>query len=255
MQKIATLIVLVALTLSLTFASHAEEHNALTAEQKAQGWKLLFDGKTLAGWHSFKEKQALPEWSVADGVLKLTPVKEKHNPGLVTNEMFEHFELYIEWKISPGGNSGVFYRVQDEGNDLNNTGIECQVLDNEKHPDAKVNKNRQSGAAYYMYEPAKDATKPVGEWNQLRIVVTGQHVEHYLNNEKVVDYTILSEDWLKRFEASKFKKSPKYGRIAKGHIALQEHGDAVEYRDIRIREIEAPKTTAAQPSSPATPSK
>ena len=195
MRKLSILIVLCTL---LAVGTFGEEINTLTPEQKAQGWKLLFDGKTLTGWHCFKQKETLPEWSVKDGVLTLTPIKDKHNPGLVNEGVYENFELYIEWKISSGGNSGVFYRVMEEGTDLNNTGIECQVLDNEKHPDAKVDKNRQAGAAYYMYPPSKDATKPVGEWNQLRIIVENNHVEHWLNNEKVVEYTILSEDWLKQ---------------------------------------------------------
>jgi hypothetical protein len=213
--------------------------NALTDAEKTAGWKLLFDGKTLAGWHSFKQKEPMPQWSVNSGILTLTPAKGKRgNPGLVSAEAFENFELAIEWKISPGGNSGVFYRVSEDekGDDLNWTGIECQVLDNDKHPDAKVDTNRKAGAAYYMYPPTKDTAKPVGEWNQLRIIVNGNHVEHWLNGEKVVDYEILSEDWLKRYDASKFKTHPKYGRIAKGHIALQEHGDGVEYRNIKIRE-------------------
>ena len=226
--------------LMLVSAVRAEEGlNTLTDAEKAAGWKLLFDGKTLSGWHSFKEKEALPEWSVKDGVLRLDPIKGKRNPGLVSDGTYENFELSVEWKISPGGNSGVFYRVIEEGGDLNWGGIECQVLDNDKHPDAKVDANRKAGAAYYMYPPTKDMAKPVGEWNQLRIIVQGNHVEHWLNGEKVVDYEILSEDWLKRYALSKFKTHPKYGWTAKGHLALQEHGDPVEFRNIKIREMGA----------------
>ena len=228
------------MAIMMTTAVRAEDApNTLTDAEKAAGWKLLFDGKTLAGWHSFKKKEPLPEWSVKEGVLTLTPLKDKRNPGLVSDEAFENFELSIDWKISPGGNSGVFYRVDEteRGDDLNWTGIECQVLDNDKHPDAQVDTNRKAGAAYYMYPPLKDTARPVGEWNTMRILVSGNHVEHWLNGEKVVDYEIGSEDWLKRYAASKFKTHPKYGRVAKGHLALQEHGDAVEYRNVKIREM------------------
>jgi hypothetical protein len=223
----------------VAMAVRAEEGlNTLSDAEKAAGWKLLFDGKTLTGWHSFKEKQALPQWSVKEGALKLEPIKGKRNPGLVSEGTYENFELSVEWKISSGGNSGVFYRVIEEGNDLNWGGIECQVIDNTKHEDAKIDLNRTAGAAYYMYPPTKDVTKPVGEWNQMRIIVKGNHVEHWLNGEKIVEYEILSEDWLKRYALSKFKTHPKYGRTPKAHIALQEHGDAVEFRNIKIREME-----------------
>lgn len=224
--------------LALAFVARAEEpqHNALTDAEKAAGWKLLFDGKTTTGWHGFKLKEVPPTWTVKDGTLSLAPVKGSRNPGLVTDEEFANFELQIDWKISPAGNSGIFYRMAEEGNDLNWTGIEYQVLDNEKHPDAKNDPNRHAGAAYYMYAPNPDnASKPVGEWNHTRIVVNGKHVEHYLNEIKVVEYEIGSEDWLKRYALSKFKTHPKYGREPKGHIALQDHTDPVQYRDIKIR--------------------
>src|SRR5437879_4574345 len=110
-------------------ASRAEEQlNTLSDAEKAAGWKLLFDGKTLDGWHSFKQKEASSTWSAKEGAMVLTPVKNKHNPGLVTNDAFENFELSIDWKISPAGNSGIFYRVLDEGSDLNWTGVEYQVI-------------------------------------------------------------------------------------------------------------------------------
>src|SRR5436190_17631574 len=113
---------------SALLASADEKLNTLTDAEKAAGWKLLFDGKTTNGWHGFKKKDVPSTWSVKDGALVLTPVKEAHNPGLLTDEEFASFELQIDWKISPAGNSGIFYRVGEEGGDLNNTGIEYQVL-------------------------------------------------------------------------------------------------------------------------------
>jgi hypothetical protein len=215
--------------------------NALSDAEKSAGWKLLFDGKTLDGWHNFKQKTTLPQWSVKDGAITLTPNKGKRNPGLVTDQAFENFELSIEWKIGPGGNSGVFYRVDETqpGNELNWTGIECQLLDDNKYVSAKANPSTRTGAAYAMYAPRVDAVKPIGEWNQLRILVSGNHVEHWLNGQKVVDYEILNDDWLKRCEASKFNEHPHYGRTAKGHLALQDHGHAAEFRNVKIRELPA----------------
>jgi hypothetical protein len=224
------------IVLSLAMACLADDTpNTLSETEKAEGWKLLFDGKTLNRWHSFKEKAPLPAWTVKDGVLTLTPDKAHHNPGLVSEEAFENFELRVEWRISPGGNSGIFYRIAEEGGDLNWTGIEYQVIDNKAHADAKIDPNRTTAAAYYMYPPSKDATRPVGEWNQTRIVLKGNHVEHWLNSEKVVEYEIGSEDWLKRYAVSKFKTHLKYGRTTQGQIALQEHGDAAEFRNIKIK--------------------
>jgi hypothetical protein len=237
LKSIAAFCVAVLLCAPLARAADEAAPNTLTDAEKAAGWKLLFDGQTLKGWHGFKMKEPAPNWSAKDGVLTLTPKKETHNPGLVTDDTFENFELSIEWKISPAGNSGIFYRVVDEGGDLNFAGIEYQVLDNEKHPDAKNDPNRHAGAAYYMYPPTKDATKPVGQWNLTRIIVQGNHVQHWLNGEKVVEYDIGSEDWLKRYQLSKFKTHPKYGRVAKGHLALQDHGDGAEYRNIKIKEL------------------
>ncbi|HEV3418516.1 MAG TPA: DUF1080 domain-containing protein [Pirellulales bacterium] len=241
MPTIRKIIVCLAVPLLASATRADESPNTLADAEKTAGWKLLFDGKTLAGWHSFKKKTTMPEWSVEHGVMTLTPIQGKRNPGLVTDDAFKNFELSIEWKISPGGNSGVFYRVDESetGDELNWTGIECQVLDDSKYAAAKVISKYSSGAAYDMYPPRKDATKPVGQWNQLHIIVSGNRVEHWLNGEKIVDYDILSDDWLKRYEGSKFNSHPKYGRIAAGHIALQEHGSAVEYRNVKIREIAA----------------
>jgi hypothetical protein len=226
---------------SATPSADATPLNTLSEAEKAAGWKRLFDGKTLDGWHNFKQKTTLPQWSVKDGVITLNPSKGKRNPGLVTDRAFENFELSLEWKIGPGGNSGVFYRIDETqpGSELNWTGIECQILDDNKYASAKANPSTRTGAAYEMYAPAVDAAKPVGQWNQLRILVRGNHVEHWLNGQKVVDYEILSDDWLKRREASKFNEHPNYGRTAKGHLALQDHGHVAEFRNVKIREISA----------------
>jgi hypothetical protein len=173
----------------------------------------------------------MPEgWEVLDGALART------GPGgdIVTRETFGDFELSIDWRVQPGGNSGIFFRVGEEHAFVWETGPEMQVLDNELHPDGRDPKT-SAGADYALHAPAWDTTRPPGRWNRARLVVAGTHVEHWLNGEKLLEYELGSEDWEARVAASKFASMPDYGRRASGHIALQDHGDPVAYRNIRIR--------------------
>ncbi len=211
--------------------------NALTEEEKAAGWRLLFDGKTTAGWHGFNKKELPGGWEVVDGCLA-------HVDGggdIVTDDEFENYELALEWKISPGGNSGIFYNVQ-EGPQYQyvwQTGPEMQVLDNELHADGR-NPLTSAGSNYALHAPAYDSTLPVGRFNRVRIVVAADgHVEHWLNDLKCADYRLGDPDWTALVEGSKFKSMPDYGRFRKGRIALQDHGDKVWYRNIRIRPLPA----------------
>jgi hypothetical protein len=221
-------------TLALTAAAlHAQAApNTLTpAEQKA-GWKLLFDGSTTNGWHNYKTKGATTGWSVVDGALTRTAA----GGDIVTDSMYRNFELTLEWKISPGGNSGVMYRAADDAQEIYWSAPEMQVLDNTKHPDGK-NPLTSAGSDYALYPAPQNAVKPVGEWNQVRLVVNGNHVEHWLNGKKVVDYTLGSPDWKARVAKSKFKDWPEYGKATTGRIGLQDHGDWVAFRNIKIREL------------------
>ncbi len=204
--------------------------NTLTAQEKAQGWKLLFDGKTTNGWRGYKKEQVPGGWQVVDGSL----VRAGGGGDIVTVEQYADFELKLEWKVAPGGNSGIMYRVTEDCRAPYETGPECQVLDNAKHRDGK-NPLTSAGALYGLYAPPKDVSKPPGEWNRVRILLKGAHVEHWLNDVKVVEAEIGSADWNKRIGESKFKKWPKFGKNPKGHIDLQDHGDRVEYRNIKIR--------------------
>lgn len=217
--------------------------NTLTESERAQGWKLLFDGNTTQGWRGFRQPTVPPEWQVIDGALSLNKNTAPGEPGslgvgLMTEGEWSNFELQIDWKVAPGANSGVFYRMTEDGTQPNQTGIEMQILDNERHPDAKNGPLRQAGSCYQVYPAAKDATRPVGEWNHARLLVNGNHVEHWLNDVKVVEYELGSDDWKARVAQSKYKNSPKYGRMPKGHLLLQDHSHHVEFRNIKLREIQ-----------------
>lgn len=206
--------------------------NTLTPEEKASGWRLLFDGRSLNGWRGFKKPDAPSGWKAVNGELTLA---EKAGD-IITTEQFGDFELRLEWKLAKaGGNSGIFFHVVEEGGDQAYfTGPEVQILDNAAHKDG-ANGLTSAGSNYALHAPVRDVTKPVGQWNEVRLVVRGPHVEQWMNGVKVVEYELWSADWEARVKASKFGKMPGYGRAKTGHIALQDHGDPVAFRNIRIK--------------------
>ena len=212
--------------------SLAAQDNTLSEDEKKAGFKLLFDGKTLDGWRGWKKDKPTEAWKVVDGLLTLAG----KGGDILTIEQYENFELKIDWRVAPGGNSGIMYRVAETEGAPYMTGPEYQVLDNAKHPDGK-NPKTSAGSIYAVYAPAKDVSKPAGEWNSSRIVANGKKIEHWLNGEKTAEAEIGSEDWAKRIADSKWKTAKKYGLETKGHIDLQDHGDKVEYKNIKIREI------------------
>ena len=207
-----------------------QPHNVLSEAERAAGWRLLFDGRTTSGWHGFRKDSMPAGWQVVEGAL--TRVGEGGD--IVTNEEFQNFELSLQWNVAQGGNSGIFFRVTNAGGAVYETGPEMQVLDDERHADGK-SPLTSAGSAFGMYPAPRGVVKPAGQWNDVRIVVRGTHVEHWLNGQKVVEYDLGDHDWEQRLQASKFKQWPGYGRAAKGTIALQDHGDRVAYRDIKIR--------------------
>jgi cytochrome c len=206
--------------------------NTLTKAQLADGWRLLFDGETTAGWRHFRGEAALEGWEVIDGALVRT------GPGgdIVTEEQFTDFELSLEWKLEPGGNSGMFFHVTEDHDWVWETGPEMQVLDNALHHDGQ-DPLTSAGANYALHAPSWDTTRTPGHWNRARLLVRGPHVEHWLNGERLLEYELWSLDWVRSVAASKFASMPDYGKRKRGHIALQDHGDRVEYRNIRIREL------------------
>ncbi len=211
--------------------------NTLTDKEKADAWKLLFDGKTTKGWHRYKGKEVGERWKVLDGALALKHQDGKDGGDIVTDEKFGSFELSMEWMVTPGANSGIMYRVEESEDSPGFTGPEYQILDNAKHPDGRK-KETSAASCYGLYAPSEDACKPVGEWNRARILIKGDHVEHWLNGKKVVEYDFGSDDWNKRVAASKFKEFKSFGKIKKGEIDLQDHGDDVAYRNIKIRVLD-----------------
>ena len=218
--------------MSVVAPASADETNILTPAEKSGGWKLLFDGASLQGWRRLKDESPGVGWRVEGGVLVTSGKKED----LVTADEFGDFELSLEWKISEGGNSGVIYRVGLGENATYRTGPEYQVLDNVKAEDNKL-PNHLAGSLYDLVAPPKDFTKPVGEWNTTRIVVRGWHVQHWLNGEKVVDTDLGTPEGRAMIAASKFKSMPRFATLLRGHIALQDHGNVVSFRSIKVREL------------------
>lgn len=207
-----------------------QNSNTLTPAERAAGWRLLFDGKTLDGWRAFESTAPPPGWKAIDGALAL----DAAGGDILTVEEFDSFELRLQWKISAGGNSGIFFHVDLDGEHVWSTGPELQVLDNAGHADGKAPQT-SSGSNYALHPPARDVTRPVGQWNDVRLVVKGAHVEHWVNDVKLLEYELWSPDWEARVKASKFGTIPGYGRAKTGRIALQDHGDPVWYRNIKIR--------------------
>ena len=206
--------------------------NTLTAAEKADGWRLLFDGQSVKGWRGFRSDTPPEGWKAVDGAL----VREQGGGDILTTEQFDNFELRLEWKISKNGNSGIMFRVTQEGGQTYETGPEFQVLDNAGHKDGG-NSLTSAGSNYALHPPVRDVTRPVGEWNDVRLIVNGAHVEHWMNGVKLLEYELWSDDWHERVKASKFNKMPHYGRAKRGHIVLQEHGNLVWYRNIKIKPL------------------
>ncbi len=232
------------LIVMLTLAApglHAVE-NTLTAEEQKAGWMLLFDGKTLDGWRNFHSDKPSDGWQVRDGAI----VRVGRAGNLITEQQFDHFELALQWKIGKDCNSGILFRVSEDFKRPYDTGPEYQILDNDSKKyarDAKHDTNI-AGANYAMHASDRSAVRPVGQWNDTRLVVHGDHVEHWLNGKKVVEYDLHSEAWKKALAASKFRKWKHYARQPYGHIAFQDHGDKVVFRNIKIRPLDPPAPNA-----------
>ena len=203
--------------------------NKLTPAERAAGWRLLFDGRTTDGWRGFKLNGAPDGWKVVDGAL--TRVAAAGD--ILTTQKFKNFELDLEWKISEGGNSGIFYRGSEDEDAIYWTAPEMQVLDDAHHEDGK-SRLTSAGADYGLYEAPAGIVKPAGQWNQVRLIVNGRHVEHWLNGVRMLQYELYSPDWEMKVRDSKFAAHPKYGRNAEGYIGLQDHGDWVAFRNIKI---------------------
>jgi 3-keto-disaccharide hydrolase len=200
-----------------------------------QSWQPLFDGKTTDGWRGYKMDSVPSAWQVIDGALTLNAKGGEPTGGdLITTKKYANFELSLEWKVAPGANSGIFYRASEDSDAIYWNAPEYQVLDDAGHPDGK-SPLTAAASDYALYPTDSSVVKPAGQWNATRIVVDGNHVEHWLNGVKVVDYQLGSPDWTERVAHSKFAPHPRYGKNTTGYIGLQDHGGWVAYRNIKIR--------------------
>ncbi|QCR23408.1 DUF1080 domain-containing protein [Pontibacter sp. SGAir0037] len=236
---------------SATEAS-ATSPNTLTAAEQAEGWVLLFDGNSTAGWRG-AYKDAFPEkgWKVENGeliVIKSDGAESRNGGDIITEKEYSDFELTLEAKLTPGANSGVKYFVTERlpkspGSAI---GLEFQLLDDERHPDAKMGKsgNRTIASLYDLITAKNKQASPIGEWNQVCIVSDGKHVEHWLNGTKVVEYERGSTAFRDLVAGSKYKDYENFGEAEQGHILLQDHGDEVHFRNIKLRELKAKGTAS-----------
>lgn len=215
--------------------------NQLTPAQQRDGWRPLFDGQTLDGWRGYqKTDTAETRWAVKDGMLCLSANDGKDTRGqrdIITRETYDQFELMWEWRVAPGANSGVKYFVLEDM--ASAIGHEYQVIDDERHPDALIGPHRQTSAFYDVLPASSRPLRPAGQFNQSRVVVSGKTVAHWLNGTNVLQYDLESPALKEAIAKSKFKDVARFGRLQKGHVLLQDHGDAVCYRNIAIRTTSA----------------
>lgn len=241
MKRVLLIPLALAATLALRVTAADESSiNTLTDAEKAAGWQLLFDGKDFNGWHNFKHEGVRPGWQVKDGALVCA---DPHNAGdIVTTGQYDWFELQLDYNISVAGNSGIMFHVADEGGAVWATGPEFQLEDNKEASDPI-----RCGWLYALYQPPTDpstgktldATKPVGEWNHVRLLVTPAKCEHDINGVKYFEYVLGSDDFNRRVAQSKFAKMPGFAKFNRGHIALQGDHGQVSFRNIKIRPIPA----------------
>jgi hypothetical protein len=230
-------ILLVASTL-LLFSFEVGKDNKLTKGEKKAGWKLLFDGKTMNGWRTYKDKPG-NSWEVANGEMhcKGSVVdKSDKRADLISLDMFENFELSIDWKIAKTGNSGIMYHVREAEDAAYLTGPEYQLIDDEGFPE-KLEDWQKTGTDYAMYTTTSRPVNPVGTYNNTKIIFKNGHVEHWLNGVKVVEFEAWSDDWNKRKANGKWKNASNYGKFKSGYICLQDHGSEIWFKNIKIKPL------------------
>ena len=245
---LAALIVSPALIMAEPPVTNGAPANCLTAPEKAAGWRLLWDGRTTGGWRSVKDESfPVKKWEIAEDLLTVRAANDPLSVGggsIITRERFASFELVADFKLTPGANSGIKYFVQSNLDPENQTGAgpsvgcEFQILDDGRHPDARLGRdgNRTLGSLYDLIPAAvTKQPKPIGEWNTARILVRGKHIEHWLNGQKVLEYERGSAAFRAGVAQSKFSHIAGFGEWPTGHILLQEHGDRVHFRNIKIR--------------------
>lgn len=247
MKKIMTLVAVSALVAGMV---SCQSHNKLSSAEKAEGWQLLFDGKTLDGWRSFNCDTLIGGWHVVDGCIQASGEGSDGSGYIVTDKKFANFELVWDWKLTHGGNSGMLYHVVEHPRYAVPyvTGPEYQLIDNEGWEEVnaptKLEEWQKLGVDYAMYLPdyEKMHVNPVGEWNTSKIVFDNGHVEHWLNGEKIVEFEAWTDDWFARKASGKWGNATEYGLAHEGVLCLQDHGDPASFRNIKIKEL--PKKTS-----------
>ncbi len=231
-------------TTDTTMKQPAQPLVSLTDEEKAEGWMILFDGQSTKGWHQYGGAAVGSAWKIADGTIYLDTTSKKDGKiegggDILTDEEFENFHLKLEWKIAPGGNSGIIFYVNEDTAIYKRpyeTGPEMQVLDNAGHADAKIIKHR-AGDLYDLISCSKETVTAAGEWNKAEIKSVNGKLDFYLNGENVVSTHLWDENWTKMVAASKFKQWPGFGTFKKGRICLQDHDNTVWYRNVKLRKL------------------
>lgn len=223
------------LFISLVLALLAGCRSGSDHAEKSSPWEILFDGKSVAHWRGYNHPDfPVKAWAVENGTLKTIPHGQVLD--LITRDEYENFELQLEWRISPAGNSGVMYHVGEGDRQVWRTGPEMQILDDSRHSDGK-NPLTSAGALYGLIAPINKHLQPVGDWNRVRILVNHNHVEYWLNGNLVVQYELNSDALTRLIAESKFKNEPRYAKLRTGYIALQNHKDEVWFRNIKVRRL------------------
>ena len=230
--KITQLVSTMLLATSLTLPVFAAD-NQLSSEEQAQGWQLLFNGKDMSQWRNFKKADLSDKWQIEDGAMKLTA---GGGGDILTKQQYDHFELLLDWKIAEVGNSGIFVLANETGNMIYSNAPEIQILDNERHPDNKL-ANHLSGSLYDMIASPSSSHKKAGEWNTVKIRLHNSELTIWQNGVQTAQVTIDSPEWQKLLAASKFATWPGFAKAKSGHIGLQDHGDQVWFKNIKIKEL------------------
>jgi Domain of Unknown Function (DUF1080) len=250
MKKAGALLLVIAILVSCTHSMKPIESksgkettpaNTLSKAEKKEGWQLLFDGTSKKGWHIFQGKSDGSAWTVSEGMLMLDPKSKKDwqtigGGDIITDAAYENYHLSLEWKISPKGNSGIIFGIQDlpKYEHSWHTGMEMQILDNDGHGDGKIVKHR-AGNLYDLIAASSEPVKPVGDWNKAEIKVINGKLDLYLNGVNIVSTQLWDENWKALVAGSKFKSMPDFASFKSGHIGLQDHGDPVWFRNIKIK--------------------
>jgi hypothetical protein len=244
MHKLLTFTCAAVLLAACNSGEDKKEDTTKTDQAASDGWVRLFDGASTAGWHKYGGAPAGSAWKVADSAIYLdtsskTNGKVVGGGDLVSDEEYENFHLKLDWKIAPGGNSGVIFYTHEDTSKYETpwmTGPEMQVVDNEGHPDGKIEKHK-AGDLYDLIASSKNTVKPAGEWNSAEIKSENGKLDLFLNGENVVSTMMWDDNWKKLIAGSKFKDMPGFGTYKKGHIVLQDHDNAVWYRNIVIKKL------------------